>query len=250
MDITARASSIGALADDTRRALYEHVASQPEPVSRDAAAEAVGVPAHMARFHLDRLVAAGLLQTEFRRLSGRSGPGAGRPSKLYRRADGTVAVSLPQRRYGLVGHLLAGAIERAAQGADLQGAERQGADLHRSDLQRSDLYRADLYRAVAEVARDEGRRIAASAPPDVATGELGRLSAVLDAQGFEPRESDGALTLANCPFDSLAREHTQLVCSANLALIGGILEGMDCPHLRAHGEPHEGRCCVAIRPTA
>lgn len=228
MDITARASSIGTLADATRRALYEHVAAQSEPVSRDAAAEAVGVPAHMARFHLDKLVEAGLLETEFRRLSGRTGPGAGRPSKLYRRTDATIAVSLPERRYDLVGHLLAGAIERAAAGGDLE-------------------------RAVAEVAQDEGRLIAESAPAPAsadALSDLGRVSAVLAAQGFEPHEEHGALRLANCPFDSLAREHTALVCSANLSLIGGILEGLDCPHLQAHGEPHLGQCCVAIRGRA
>ncbi|HWU30052.1 MAG TPA: helix-turn-helix domain-containing protein, partial [Microbacterium sp.] len=122
MDITAQASSIGSLADETRRALYEYVAGQTEPVSRDAAADAVGIAAHMARFHLDKLVEAGLLDTEFRRLSGRTGPGAGRPSKLYLRASGTISVSLPERRYDLVGHLLAGAIERAAEGADLDRA--------------------------------------------------------------------------------------------------------------------------------
>jgi len=224
MDITARASSIGTLADDTRRALYEHVSAQAEPVSREAAASAVGISANMARFHLDRLVDAGLLETEFRRLTGRTGPGAGRPSKLYRRTRATISVSLPERRYDLVGHLLASAIERASVGGDPEAT-------------------------VAEVAHEEGRAIAASAPPpEEAAAELDRVSAVLAEQGFEPREEDGALTLANCPFDSLAREHTALVCSANLSLIGGILEGLDCPHLRAHGEPHDGRCCVAIRP--
>ena len=124
MDITAQASSIGSLADETRRALYEYVAGQTEPVSRDAAAEAIGIPAHMARFHLDKLVEAGLLDTEFRRLSGRTGPGAGRPSKLYLRTSGTISVSLPERRYDLVGHLLAGAIEK---NADKQGWARVSA---------------------------------------------------------------------------------------------------------------------------
>jgi predicted ArsR family transcriptional regulator len=223
MDITEQVSSIGTLADDTRRALYEHVAAQPEPVSRESAATAVGIAPHMARFHLDKLVEAGLLETEFRRLTGRSGPGAGRPSKLYRRVDQTISVSLPERRYDLVGHLLAGAIERAAGGTALDDA-------------------------VTEVAHDEGRAIAASAPAAGEPDDLGRVAGVLAAQGFEPREEDGALTLANCPFDSLAREHTELVCSANLALIGGILEGMDCAQLHAHGEPHAGQCCVAIRP--
>lgn len=223
MDITAQASSIGTLADDTRRALYEFVVGQSDPVSREEAAKATGISPNMARFHLDKLVDAHLLETEFRRLSGRTGPGAGRPSKLYRRAATAISVSLPERRYDLVGHLLAGAIERAADGTGLG-------------------------EAVAEVAHDEGRAIAASAATDDdATGELDRVASVLAAQGFEPHEEDGALTLANCPFDSLAREHTELVCSANLSLIGGILEGMDCPHLRASGEPHAGQCCVAIR---
>ncbi|MFC7788830.1 helix-turn-helix transcriptional regulator [Microbacterium sp. MAHUQ-60] len=223
MDITARVSSIGSLADDTRRALYEHIAAQSEPVSRDAAAAAVGIAPHMARFHLDKLVDAGLLETEFRRLTGRSGPGAGRPSKLYRRVSGTVSVSLPERRYDLVGHLLAGAIERASDGTALDTA-------------------------VTEVAHEEGRAIAESVPdPHAEADDLDRVADVLAAQGFEPRAEDDALILANCPFDSLAREHTALVCSANLALVGGILEGMDCTDLRAYGEPHAGQCCVAIR---
>lgn len=223
MDINARVSSIGSLADDTRRALYEHVAAQSEPVSRDSAATAVGIAPHMARFHLDKLVEAGLLETEFRRLTGRSGPGAGRPSKLYRRGSGTISVSLPERRYDLVGHLLAGAIERASDGTALDAA-------------------------VAEVAHEEGRVIAESAPQtEEPADDLDRVAGVLAAQGFEPRAEDDALILANCPFDSLAREHTALVCSANLALVGGILEGMDCAHLRASGEPHAGQCCVAIR---
>ncbi|QMU96227.1 helix-turn-helix domain-containing protein [Microbacterium esteraromaticum] len=229
MDITARASSIGSLADETRQALYEHVVSQPDAVTREAAASAIGVPAHMARFHLDKLVEAGLLETEFRRLSGRTGPGAGRPSKLYRRAGGTLSISLPERRYDLVGHVLAGAIERAGEGTPLRDA-------------------------LAEVAHDEGRSIAASAPKTSAAAddETARVTAVLTAHGYEPRtgsgDDGGAVILANCPFDSLARDHTELICSANLSLLGGVLDGLDCTHLRASGEPHAGRCCVAIRP--
>jgi predicted ArsR family transcriptional regulator len=232
MDITARASSIGALADETRRALYEHVAGQPDAVTREAAASALGVPAHMARFHLDKLVEAGLLETEFRRLSGRTGPGAGRPSKLYRRAGGTVSISLPERRYDLVGHVLASAIERAGSGMPLRDA-------------------------LAEAAHEEGRSIAASATvgtpaPSRGDDESARLTAVLTAHGYEPRsESDtggDAVILANCPFDSLARDHTELICSANLSLLGGVIDGLGCTHLSAHGEPHTGRCCVAIRP--
>src|SRR6188472_2861508 len=88
---------LAVLAEPLRRRLYLHVAEQPAPVSRDAAAAALGIARSLAAFHLDRLVGAGLLTTEFRRLSGRSGPGAGRPAKLYRLVDDEVRALLPER---------------------------------------------------------------------------------------------------------------------------------------------------------
>ena len=108
------AAGIGALADPVRRQLYQFVYAQPAPVSRDQAADAVGIPHHQAKFHLDRLTAEGLLECDYARLTGRSGPGAGRTSKLYRRARRDIAVSLPQREYELAGRLMATAITRSA----------------------------------------------------------------------------------------------------------------------------------------
>src|SRR5947209_20523632 len=108
------AAGIGALADPVRRQLYEFVCCQPAPVSRDQAADAVGIPHHQAKFHLDRLTAEGLLETDYARLTGRSGPGAGRTSKLYRRACRDIAVSLPQREYELAGRLMATAIAESS----------------------------------------------------------------------------------------------------------------------------------------
>ena len=55
-------------------------------VDGNEAAASVGISRALAAFHLDRLVKDGLLIPEYRRLSGRTGPGAGRPAKLYRRA--------------------------------------------------------------------------------------------------------------------------------------------------------------------
>ena len=86
---------VAALAEPTRRRLYDLVAARDEPVGRDDAVEALGISRELAAFHLDRLVEAGLLQTEYRRRNGRTGPGAGRPAKLYRRADRVVEISLP-----------------------------------------------------------------------------------------------------------------------------------------------------------
>ena len=110
-DLADRVTGLAALADPIRRELYLFVAAQPEPVSRDRAADGVAVPRHTAKFHLDKLVEQGLLDTEFQRLSGRRGPGAGRPTKLYRRSGRELSVTLPARRYDLAGQLLARAID-------------------------------------------------------------------------------------------------------------------------------------------
>src|SRR5687768_6107020 len=114
-----RVTRLGALADPVRRRLYRFVAEQSDAVSRDQAADGVEVPRHTAKFHLDRLVDEGLLVAEFRRLTGRTGPGAGRPAKLYRRSTREVAVSVPTRRYDLVGQVLADAVERSLDGVPM-----------------------------------------------------------------------------------------------------------------------------------
>lgn len=220
MELETQAAGIGALAEPVRRALYEYVVTRAQPVGREEAAAAVGVPGHKANFHLDRLVAEGLLEVEFRRLSGRTGPGAGRPAKLYRRSDREWAVSLPPRRYDLVGHILAAGVERA----------------RRDDVAVDD--------ALHDAAREEGTTIgaearSASGPPTLAD--------VLAHQGYEPRTDDDVLVLANCPFDSLAQEHTELVCGLNCAFVQGVAHGLGRDDLEARLEPEPGRCCVTVR---
>lgn len=216
MDIEAQAAGIGALAEPIRRRLYEYVVGQPEPVGRDQAATAVGLPGHKAIFHLDRLVEEGLLETEFRRLGGRSGPGAGRPSKLYRRAEREWSVSLPPRRYDLVGHLLATAVDRA-----------------RRD-------RVPLDTALDGAATDEGVSVGREARPR-------SLPEVLAQQGYEPRSEDDVLVLANCPFDSLAQDHTDLVCGLNRRYVQGVADGLGSDGLVACLEPEPDHCCVKVR---
>jgi len=115
-------SAIGALADPVRRRLYQYVVASDVGVGREEAAREVGVAPHTARFHLDKLVEEGLLDVEQRRLSGRTGPGAGRPAKVYRRSVAEVAVSLPDRECDLVGQVLAAAVERSLGGAALEAS--------------------------------------------------------------------------------------------------------------------------------
>ena len=221
-DLADQASTVAVLSDPVRRALYRHVVGQPEAVSREQASTACEVPLHSVKFHLDRLVDAGLLEVEFRRLSGRTGPGAGRPSKLYRRSTRQVSVSLPDRRYDLVGEILAEAVERSV---------------------RDTTPVADL---VAEVAEEAGARIGADEPDGGSDAGLGDVSRVLDRCGYEPRPVGDGLCLTNCPFDRLATAHTDLVCGLNLALVGGILTALPAPGLRARLAPAPGHCCVRV----
>jgi predicted ArsR family transcriptional regulator len=215
----AQVAAVAALAEPTRRRLYDHVVRQPQPVTRDEASAATGVPRATAAFHLDRLVDDGLLAVGFERRTGRSGPGAGRPAKLYRRAECTVSVSLPERRYDLAGELLAAALAEA----DASGEQP------RSVLGR---------RAYAR-----GRELAAGA----GAGRAAVLQ-VLEEHGFEPRADGGGIALANCPFHTLAREFTDLVCGMNLRLLEGVLDGAPDAGLSARLCPTEGACCVRMDP--
>jgi predicted ArsR family transcriptional regulator len=226
-----RVTRLGALADPVRRALYRFVAAQQEPVSRDQAADGVEVPRHTAKHHLDRLVEEGLLVTEFRRLTGRTGPGAGRPAKLYRRADTELAVSLPHRRYDLAGAVLADAVERSLAGTPLLDA-------------------------VHDAAAAAGERIAGETPPaEPEAPPLDRLSRALTPHGYEPREEgpdepaaghEHRLVLGNCPFDQLAADHAELICGMNLSFVDAVADGIGCSRLRAVLDPDPARCCVTV----
>src|SRR5262250_1188333 len=90
---------IASLSDPTRRSVYGYVAGQGREVSRDETSEALGISRALAAFHLDKLADEGLLETTYRRIGGSRGPGAGRPSKLYRRSRLRVDVSLPRTEY-------------------------------------------------------------------------------------------------------------------------------------------------------
>jgi predicted ArsR family transcriptional regulator len=229
-DFATQVSGVGALAEPARRALYLYVVAQPEPVSRDQAATGAGLPRHTAKFHLDKLVADGLLDTEYRRLSGRRGPGAGRPTKLYRRSGRQVAVTLPPRHYDLAGQILAAAVEDAARD------------------------RVPVLQAVQRAAADAGHRLGAAHRPrddgcPATRGEAPVLDdavAVLDAHGYEPRVQGDRVVLANCPFHTLARGHTALVCDMNLHLITALLDELGHPGVQAGLDPAPQRCCVTL----
>lgn len=224
--------AVTSLGEPTRRAIYDYVVGVGDWVGRDQAAEATGLERGTAVHHLDRLATDGLLEVSFQRLTGRSGPGAGRPAKLYRRSPREFEVSLPPRDYELAGRMLAEAVDRArADGTDI----------------------AD---AVAAVARDEGERVGHSIRERLrgSASEGTRRDAVmnaLEALGYEPKSIEGdSVVLKNCPFHQLAQTHTDLVCGMNLRLLGAAIETAGATDLEVGLVPTEGFCCVRLRPTA
>jgi predicted ArsR family transcriptional regulator len=228
-DLAKRVAGIAALADPIRRDLYLYVSAQPTPVSRDQASDALGIARHSAKFHLDKLAEEGLLDTSFKRLTERRGPGAGRPNKLYTRSSRQLSVILPERRYDLAGELLATAFEDSAtQGIAPADALKAAA--------------AGWGRNVADQAR------ATAGPRPSPERLLGCTCQALEENGYEPHRSGGAIVLRNCPFDALAREHTELVCGMNLAILDAAAEQLPEISLTARLEPSPDRCCVVLEP--
>ena len=217
---------IAVLDEPLRRELYFFVSSQAGEVSRDQAAKALRVSRALAAFHLDKLVEGGLLEVTYRRISGRSGPGAGRPAKLYRLSSQQLELSLPERRYELAAQLL------------LQAAERSPA--------------AGIHDALHQAAHAWGRRLGVEArnraSPAVTSERLFQeATEALSQCGFEPQwDARGHLALRNCPFEALTTEHRDLVCRMNLALMEGLLVGLGLDEVSAKLDPQPGMCCVIL----
>jgi predicted ArsR family transcriptional regulator len=203
--------AIALLQEPLRRRLYEYVVAQDHDVSRNEAAEATGTQRTLVAFHLDKLAEAGLLDTDRRRVSGRSGPGAGRPAKLYRRAASERQVALPPRDYRTAAALLADAAESARLDDELQAA-----------------------------ARRRGAEIGGGVPPATLDAAL----ALLAERGYEPYVDGDVVRMRNCPFHALAESHPALVCGMNLALLEGLIDGS--VWLTAALDARPGECCTVL----
>jgi predicted ArsR family transcriptional regulator len=218
---------IATLRDQTRRRLYQYVERQPRAVSRDEAAEAARVSRALAAFHLEKLVGVGLLKAEYRRLSGRSGPGAGRTSKLYQRSRHVFAVSLPQRNHELLARLLAQSLSSAPRPSPgIAPAREYGRSLGR---------------------RARGRLRGRPGPERL----LGCVEDVLESLGFDPYPaSSSELRLRNCPFDPLSRLFAPLVCGVGQEIMSGVVEGVAAEQARVGRDAQPDRCCGVISSTA
>jgi predicted ArsR family transcriptional regulator len=270
--------AIALLHDSARRGLYEYVVGQRREVGRDEAAAATGIPRTLAAFHLDRLAEAGLLEVSFRRLNKRSGPGAGRPAKLYRRAAGEHAVSVPPRDYQRAAEVFAEMIERTGAERALYASARargfsegravargewaDGATEAEMAAQVGGAAEAEIAAQVggateAEMAAQVGGATEAEMAAQVGgatesdraahAGGATELLRFLRRRGYAPYRADGVVRLGNCPFDALARAFPVVACGMNLALLEGLLEGARLEAAcEARMEPRPRECCVAI----
>ena len=216
---------LAALDDPVRRRIYLLVRAQRRPVTREDVAGEAGISRSLAAFHLDKLVERGWLEAGYGRPAGRGGPGSGRPPKLYQPADIGVDVSVPQRRYDLLGGLLARAVERGdarVRHLAVQAARDEGRRLGEEHAARTGLRRPGA-RRLMEAARE-----------------------VLAGLGFEPGIGAEFL-LGNCPFNALVASAPDLVCAMNQAFAQGLLAGLGGGPVRADLDPAPGRCCVVLR---
>ncbi|EMY33190.1 ArsR family transcriptional regulator [Arthrobacter crystallopoietes BAB-32] len=212
---TDAVTAVAALADPSRRSVYEFVLASAAPVSRDDVAGKLGMVRGTAAFHLDRLAREELLTVSYRRLTGRSGPGSGRPTKLYAPTVREVSVSLPQRHYDFAAELLAAAVEEST---------RTGKPVDET-----------LSRAAAQAGAE--------------IGSEGKLEDALAEYGYQPvRDEDGSIIMRNCPFHRLSKSHTATVCGMNLDLLAAATAASEPCGCSAVLDPAPGRCCVRILP--
>ncbi len=224
MDAADDLMAVALLAEPTRQRLYLYLRERREPVGREEAALHAGVKARIAAFHLDKMVEAGLLDVEYRRLSGRVGPGAGRPAKVYSVSSRPFSVAIPQTRYVLAASMMATALSEGGSAAEGAGS-----------LQ-------DVATAVGESLGDEIRR-------ETRTNR-GRLEAVqrkLRQLGYEPQvQESGEWTMRNCIFSALSMSHRELVCGMNAAFVAGLLDGAHLPSLRVERRAAPPGCCIQL----
>ena len=194
----------GVRAHASRLRILQTLRQHPDGLGAQDVATAVGLHLNTVRFHLDRLVADGVVNSH---AEDRTEPG--RPRLNY------AAVGLPgshgdTRSYRLLAAMLAALISesvpKAAEAARAAGQVWGGHLAERPDRSR----RSDEDDAISQLLR------------------------ILDEVGFDPQltpelgvgEGSRAIHLHHCPFLEIAKEHRDIVCSMHLGLMQGALAEM------------------------
>ncbi len=208
--------------------MYVFIRGQGRPVSRDEAADHVGISRKLAAFHLDKLVERGLLTAHYARPPGRTGRGAGRSSKFYEPSNLEVEVSIPERRYDIVGEIMVDALAGDSEESPKVAARRIA---------------YERGHAIGEDVKEQLRL-----RPPGSKRALSVAEETLAGYGYEPyRVTEDTISLRNCPFHELSRRAPDLVCGLNREFIDGLLRGLGNDTVEAALEPTPGECCVKLR---
>jgi predicted ArsR family transcriptional regulator len=204
-----------------RLRVLELLRSAPTALGVTDLAARLGLHPNTVRFHLNRLVGAGLVTRE---VEAHTGPG--RP-RLTFAAVAQHDLEGGRRNYQLLADMLAGFI--AGTSPDAAGQ-------------------------AVEFGRTWGRYLATRPAPAkrVTEGEaVGELLRVLDDIGFSPVLAEGDdepshVLLRHCPFLEVASAHREVICSLHLGVMQGVLTEQRAPleatQLRPFVEPS---LCVA-----
>ncbi|MFF3911774.1 helix-turn-helix transcriptional regulator [Streptomyces sp. NPDC001848] len=220
-------TTLAALGDPLRRRMFEFIRQERRPVTREEVADSAGISRKLAAFHLDKLVAAGLLHAHCESPAGIRK--VGRRPKVYEPVAEAIAVSIPERRYGMLADVLTEAVlteteAESARDAALRVAYGRGEAL-----------------GGAERARVRPGRLGAERGLSLAADTL-------EEFGYEPeRAAPALLRLRNCPFHPLAAKAPQLVCAVNQAFLAGCLHGLGSDKTTAVLAPRPDACCVELR---
>ncbi|HHU08759.1 MAG TPA: helix-turn-helix domain-containing protein [Intrasporangiaceae bacterium] len=225
---TQTGAGLALLSSPVRRTIVDHLAAQhgSPGVTATELAEVLGLHVTTVRFHLDQLVAGGLLEASFLR------QGVGRPRKVYSIAPGELRTDSTDRAMQLLTGLLAEQFGAAQSGTTLTPFE------------------AGRKWAIDHVAPESPRTPAPT--PGRWLAKLGHLIDVLRDWGYTSRVTTSAaghtasVELSHCPFIDLARTNPAVACGIHRGLIAGTLEQFGEDDAEVSLEPFVGpHTCLA-----
>lgn len=204
----------------SRLRILQLLRESPDGFGVQELAEQVELHANTVGFHLDRLVAEGLV---LRHVQGRTEPG--RPRLAFTAAARPDA-QRDHRSYRLLAEILASFVTGAV---------------------------PDAAAAATEAGRTWGHYLTERPAPYRRTGEeeaVTGLLRILAEVGFAPElsqdDSHGKVLLRHCPFLEVAEAHREVVCSVHLGLMQGALAEMNAPITADRLQPFvEPSLCVA-----
>lgn len=239
--VTAITSAFG---DPTRREIYLFVHERSEPSAEDGAgtgitaaevAERFVLHPNVARHHLDKLAAGGYVEVA----TGRTGSGAGRPSKRYRVTAPEMTLELPVRHDDLLVTLLGKALSLLPDEQAEAMAEEVGLE-----------YGKAMAGAMGGV--DHSGEAATGAVQKSFRAALHSVADALTAHGFAAhaeRHGDGLRIVSDhCPFGGAAIEHP-VICAVDRGLVRGMLGALygqadpSTSESRAKGDP---KCVTSV----